>query len=256
MHVFLRYISALCLFLTGCSQQDSKKFEDKSARELITMAKNAYNSKSFLDAAKLFDEVERQHPYSDDALIAQLSAAKCYYLCKKYDDAIERFRAFVELHSGHSGVDEAYYMLGLCYYEQIPIVERDQTSCSEAKEAFEEVINRFPSSKYAKDAKMKLNFIQDHLAAKEMNIARYYQKNEHSPQAAINHYLDIATTYQTTSQIEEALFRLVECYITLGVREEAHNITRVFGHNYPKSSWYKKAYRLCLTYPILKSSTK
>ncbi len=238
------YIFFMAFLMSGCSEK-LENVEDKSPKDLLSLAQLSYKEKNFLRAARIFDEIDRQHPYSDDALTSLLMAGECYYLCKKYDEAIERFRSFIELHPGYEKIDYAYYMIGICYYEQIPIVERDQTPCLESKSAFEELLNRFPQSPYSKDAKMKMNLLNDHLAAKEMDIGRYYQIREHSPQSAIARYKIVVDAFQTTPQIQEALYRLVECYISLGLLSEAQKYASILGHNYQNSSWYEKAFRLC-----------
>lgn len=232
----------LTLFLSGCSDKDDV-FVDKPVEELYTMALDHLKGKSYTKAAKAFAEVERQHPYSNLALKAQIMSAYCYYEAKKYDEAIDAFQIFIQLHPGHDDVAYAYYMVGLCFYEQIPILERDQQPAEKSMAAFNEVLNRFPTSNYSKDARFKLDLIKDHIAAKEMDVGRFYL-SKGSYVAAMNRFKAVIQNYQTTGQAEEAMYRLVECYIAVGVNEQAIATTAVLGHNYPNSQWYSYAYSL------------
>ena len=249
MHIFqypLRKKIITSLFsivlLTACSEKD-ELYSDRPAEDLYTEALARLNEQSYTKAAKSFAEVERQHPYSNWALRAQIMSAYCYYEAKKYDEAIDGFQIFIQLHPGHAEVAYAYYMMGLCFYEQIPILERDQQPAEKAMNAFNEVLNRFPTSLYAKDARFKIDLVKDHLAGKEMDVGRFYL-TKRSYVAAINRFKTVVEQYQTTSQIEEALYRLIECYLSLGVRDQALASAAVLGHNYPKSSWYENAYGL------------
>ena len=174
----------------------------------------------YTKAAKAFAEVERQHPYSNWALKAQIMSAYSYYEAKKYDEAIDGFQIFIQLHPGHADVSYAYYMIGLCYYEQIPILERDQQPSEKSMEAFNEVLNRFPTSIYAKDARFKIDLIKDHMAGKEMEIGRYYL-TKGSYVAAINRFKFVVENFQTTAQEEEALYRLIESYALLNPTDSA-----------------------------------
>lgn len=229
-------------FLTACSEKD-EAYVDLPVEDLYTRAQERLKERSYTKAAKAFAEVERQHPYSNLALKAQILSAYSYYEAKKYDEAIDGFQVFIQLHPGHADVAYAHYMIGLCFYEQIPILERDQQPAEKSMNAFNEVLNRFPTSIYAKDARFKIDLIKDHTAAKEMDVGRFYLKNG-SYVAAINRFKTVVETYQTTSQAEEALYRLVECYIAVGVRDQAIASAAVLGHNYPNGQWYASAYAL------------
>lgn len=211
--------------------------------DLYSEAAQRLNSGSFSKAAESFAEVERQHPYSNWALRAQLMSGFAYYQAKKYDEAIESFSVFIGLHPMHKDVAYAHYMIGICYYEQIPITSRDQRSTEKALAAFKEVISRYSDSPYAKDAKIKLDFIHDHLAGKEMEIGRYYQK-QGNHLAAVNRFKVVVDVYQTTTHTPEALHRLVESYLGLGLLEQAKASAAVLGHNYPGSTWYQESYAL------------
>lgn len=232
------------MFLAACSTVlDEKELQGKSADDLYNMALKLYQEKSYIRAAKTFAEVERQYPYSNLAIKAQLSSAYLYYMAKKYEEAIENYRVFIQLHPSHAEVAYAYFMLGMCYYEQIPTVDRDQQMTQKAYDAFDEVVRRFPNSKYARMAKLKIDLVRDHLAASEMEVGRYYLSKK-SYLAAINRFQKVIDNYQTTSHVPEALHRLVECYSALNIKGQAQVTASVLGHNYPTSSWYNDSYSL------------
>lgn len=230
----------LVFFLTSCAD-DSEKFDEMSVEQLYLMAVDRMEAKKYKEAGAAFSEVERQHPYSDWSLNAQIMTGYAYYLAKKYEDADEAFQVFISLHPGHEYVPYAMYMQGLVAYEEIPIVERDQTPAKESADAFNKLINRFPDSKYAKDARLKIDFIRDHLAAKEVEVAHYYQqKGAHL--AAINRLKGVVKDYESSAQIPEALYRLVISYLALGLSVEAKAGAAVLGHNHNSSTWYTQAY--------------
>ena len=239
----------LCLMLVVLSGCTSKKDKidpltvDRPADQLFNDAVKADKDGEYSKAIKLYSEVERQHPYSDFATQAQIRQAEVAYENLKYDDAIIAIDRFVELHPGHPNVDHAYYLKALCFYEQITDVRRDQAMTESALDALNTVITRFPDSKYARDAILKRDLVVDHLAGKEMDIGRYYQKKEEYS-AAINRFLNVVKNYQTTTHTPEALHRLVECYTVLGLKNEATHVAAVLGHNYPGSEWYKDTYSL------------
>lgn len=233
-------VSLLCL--AGC-QDSEEAYEEKPVEVLYNDAMQRLHGGHFSKAAERFAEVERQHPYSNWAIRAQLMSGFAYYQAKKYDEAIESFSVFMGLHPMHKDVPYAQYMIGICHYEQVPISSRDQQPTQKALDAFQEVINRYPDSPYAKDAKVKLTFIHDHLAGSEMEVGRYYQK-QGNHLAAVNRFKVVIEEYQTSSHITEALFRLVESYLSLGLIDQAQASAAVLGHNYPGSSWYKDAFAL------------
>ena len=231
-------------FLSGCLNKDEEEsFSDRPVEALYNEAVDELEKGNFTRAAKKFTDVEQQHPYSDLALHAQINGAHAYYQAKKYDEAIEGFTVFMRLHPSHPDVAYAQYMLGICAYEQMPIVERDQKTAEQALSAFEDVVRRFPTSAYAKDAKIKVAFIQNHLSGKEMDIGRYYQSQK-SYLAAINRFKDVINRFQTTAMVPEALHRLVECNLALGLVDEAQRLAAVLGHNYPNNQWYVDTYNL------------
>jgi outer membrane protein assembly factor BamD len=205
---------------------------------LEQMQEGAYRT-----AAKTFGEVERQHPYSAWATKAQLMQAYAQYQRNAYDEAVNAAQRFITLHPGHKDAAYAYYLVALCNYEQIIDVRRDQTNTQKALAALEEVSKRFPGTAYAQDAAAKATLARDHLAGKEMEVGRYYLKKG-SYLAGINRFKRVITEYQQTSHTPEALYRLTEGYLALGIRSEAQTAAAVLGHNYPNSQWYQDAYAL------------
>ena len=194
-------------------------------------------------AAALFDEVERQHPYSPWARRAQLMSAFSYYVAGDYNKTVASAQRFLSIHPGNKDAPYAYYLIALSYYEQISDVQRDQKITEQALTALREVNRRFPQSQYAADARLKIDLVEDHLAGKEMEIGRYYQRSGRWIAAQIR-FQNVIDTYQTTSHAPEALYRLVESSLANGVRPEAVKYAAVLGANYPGSEWYEKAYDL------------
>lgn len=241
----------LCLMLVvaagllgGCSGDDSETLPpDLPAEDLYAQGQNYLAEGNFKEAAKSFEEVERQHPYSQWATRGQIMAAYSYYEANQYEESVAASERFIELHPGHKDVAYAYYLMGMCYYEQISDVGRDQEMTQRSQEAFDELIRRFPESDYSQDAELKVDLIRDHLAGKEMQIGRYYQRREFWL-ASINRFQTVVEQYQTTTHVPEALHRLTESYLALGMTEEAQASAAVLGYNYPGSDWYQRAYAL------------
>ncbi len=232
------------LSLGACgTAKEVKAPEQESAESLFDQALDAMDKELYLEATRLFEEVERQHPYDQLATRAQLMASFASYQDARYDDAILSLNRFISLHPGNQDIDYAYYMKALCYYDQISDVRRDQDMTLLAQDALETLITRFPKSDYRRDAQLKLDLTRDHLAGKEMEIGRYYL-NRDFVNAAINRFRSVITDYQTTTHVAEALHRLVECYLTLGLRDEALRVASVLGYNYPGSIWYERSYQL------------
>jgi outer membrane protein assembly factor BamD len=194
-------------------------------------------------AAKKFEEVDRQHPYSEWARKSLLMSAYSYYDAKNYDETISSAKRYISLHPGTSDSAYAMYLVGASYFDQIPDVSRDQGRTEKAMAALEEVIRKFPDSEYAASARRKIEGARDQLAAKEMTIGRYYEDKKNFI-GAINRFKVVVTRYQTTRHVEEALMRLTECYLTLGIAPEAQTAAAVLGHNFPDSPWYKDAYQM------------
>jgi outer membrane protein assembly factor BamD len=225
----------------GGSKDDT--FTEQPVEVLYNRALDDLGRQEYKAAAKEFEEVDRQHPYSVWATKAQIMAAFTYYQSNKYDDAIIALDRFIQLHPGHRDIPYAYYLKGLCFYEQISDVGRDQRITQQALDALSEVAKRFPDSPYARDARLKVELCIDHLAGKEMAIGRYYQ-HQHQYVGAINRYRLVIERYQTTTHVPEALHRLVESYLALGVQSEAKETAAVLGHNFPGSDWYADSYFL------------
>ncbi len=240
-----RFLALVCfvLMLAACAGKDDEMLPDKPPEELYGMATELMDKKDFLKAANAFEEVERQHPYSQWATRAKLLAAFARYQAMDYDDAIDTFERFIQLHPGNPNVAYAYYMRALCYYERLADVRRDQTNAQYALKALQDVISRFPETTYARDAALKLALVNDHLAGAEMEVGRNYIKQKLYT-AAIGRFKTVVDSYQTTSHVPEALHRLVECYLALGVPNEAKAVAAVLGHNFPGSQWYQDSYAL------------
>lgn len=236
-------ILCLSVGLANCAKDEASIYLERSVEDIYNYAMDLLLDKDYQMAALTFEEVERQHPYSMWATKAQLMSSYAHYLDNNYDDSVIAAERFVSLHPGHDDTAYAYYLLGLCYYEQISDVGRDQKMTVKALEAFESVVRRYPTSKYSRDAKLKMDLARDHLAGKEMEIGRTYQSLEFYV-AAINRFRNVVERYQTTSHVPEALYRLTESYLALGVTKEAEVAAAVLGHNFPGSDWYATSYAL------------
>ncbi len=229
-------------------------FGDKDAAISDDPADRLYNEGLYLlntkhdykTAAKKFEEVDRQHPYSEWARKSLIMSAYAYYEGRDYDEAITAAKRYVTLHPGSSDAAYAQYLIGSSYFDQIPDISREQGRTERAVQALEEVARKFPNSEYAVSAKKKVDVARDNLAGKEMDIGRWYQQR-HDYVGAINRFKVVVTQYQTTRHVEEALYRLAEVYIALGIAGEAQTAAAVLGHNFPDSRWYKDAYALVKT---------
>lgn len=245
MRVFKTIVPLIAvLAVAACSSTEKKKeVEDRPVESLYNEAAASMDAGEYDHAAQMFEEVERQHPYSQWATQAEQMAAFAYYKDSRYDEAILTLDRFIELHPGNKDIDYALYLKALCYYEQISDVARDQAMTKAALDAFETLIRRFPDSKYTRDGTLKRDLTLDHLAGKEMEIGRYYL-NRGQVNAAMNRFRTVVTDYQTTMHVPEALHRLVEAYMTLGLKDEATRVAAVLGYNYPGSPWYEDSYKL------------
>ena len=228
---------------SACTAVEEPEYVERPVAEIYNRAMDLMQSTNFGAAANEFDEVERQHPYSVWATKAQLMAAYAYYQSNRYDDAIIALDRFTQLHPAHRDAPYAYYLKALSYYEQISDVARDQRMTQLALGALDEVVKRFPESEFARDAKIKIDLTYDHLAGKEMEIGRYYLKQRHYL-AAINRFRVVVDEYETTTHIPEALHRLTEAYLALGIDAQARKTASVLGHNFPGSEWYVNSYEL------------
>jgi outer membrane protein assembly factor BamD len=229
--------------LAGCSGSKQDEYVERPVEELYNQAQDLLEAGDDKSAGQAFEEVERQHPYSQWATRAQLMSAYAYYEANSYDEAVAAAQRFIELHPGHQDVPYAYYLIGISYYEQISDVGRDQKMTEQALAAFDELRRRFPDSEYAKDAELKADLARDHLAGKEMSIGRYYLRRGQYL-AAINRFRNVVERYQTTTHVPEALHRLTEAYLALGLDQEAQKNAAVLGYNFPSSPWYQDSYAL------------
>ena len=245
--------------LSACSDTgDDKKdatYVERPVEQIYADAWKQINNHNWEDAAKQFDEVERQHPYSIWARRAMLMSAFCYYQANKYTDATNTADQYIALHPGSKEVAYAFYLKAMSLYEQIVDVGRDQTTTEQALTALQDVVQRFPNSEYARDASLKIDLTLDHLAGKEMEVGRYYL-TRHDYIGAINRFKTVVQRYQKTSQIAEALERLTEAYYALGVYNEAKTAAAVLGANYPGSPWYQDAYDLLVTHNLKPEADK
>jgi outer membrane protein assembly factor BamD len=235
-------IAALAIAVAGCSRDKINYFEADVAT-LYGKAREFMAAGQFRFAAVTFDEIERQHPYSIWARQATLMAAYNHYLSNDYDTAILSAQRFLALHPGNQHAPYAYYMIASCFYEQIADVARDQMLTEQALRAFGELVRRYPDSEYATDALLKIGLAEDHLAGKEMTVGRFYM-NAQEYLAAVNRFQVVIDNFQTTSHVPEALHRLVENYISMGITSEATKAAAVLGHNYPQSEWFRYSYEL------------
>ncbi|MDJ0686387.1 MAG: outer membrane protein assembly factor BamD [Alphaproteobacteria bacterium] len=231
-------------FIAACtSEETARPYVEQPVEILYNDALDALEAEDFVGARSSFEEVDRQHPYSIWATKAQLMAAYVYYLNDEYDDAIIALDRFIDLHPGNPDAPYAYYLRGVSYYEQIVDIGRDQKITRLALESLQEVTQRFPDTPYARDASLKIDLTLDHLAGKEMEIGRFYQdRGEYL--AAINRFRTVIERYQTTTHVPEALHRVVESYLAVGVTDEAQSAAAVLGHNFPGSEWYSDSYAL------------
>ena len=239
----LRLLVATALVLVACEGAGGPEYVEEPVEDLYNEAMDLLGAGRRQEAAEVFDEVERQHPYSPWATKAQLMAAFAHYQKDQYDEAIIALDRFISLHPGNKDIAYAYYLKGLCYYEQISDVGRDQKMTELALRALNDIVTRFPDSKYARDAQLKMDLTRDHLAGKEMEIGRYYQKRGHYL-AGINRFRTVVESFQSTTHVPEALHRLTESYVALGVTEEAQSAAAVLGYNFPGSEWYLDSYAL------------
>jgi len=233
--------------LAGCAHGGKKKadtrFIARDVDTLYSLAIDRLDRKQYKLAAQLFDEVERQHPYSVWARRAELMSAYSYYLARSYSDSIKSAQRFLSIHPGNRDAPYAYYLIAVDYYEQINDVTRDQKITSQALDALGELIRRYPDTRYAADARLKIDLVNDHLGGKEMEIGRFYQRRSQWL-ASIYRFRIVIDKYQTTTHVPEALERLTESYLAMGLPNEAKNAAAVLGANYPGSKWYERAYNL------------
>jgi outer membrane protein assembly factor BamD len=232
--------------LGACSMfnKDDDKPIDEAADRIYNEGLYNLNEKhNAVAAAKKFEEVDRQHPYSEWARKSLIMSSYAYYQAGNYDDSVAAAQRYITLHPGSPDAAYAQYLIAASYYDEIPDITRDQSRTEKALAALEEVTRKSPDTEYATSARQKIEVARDQLAGKEMQIGRYYlDRRDYT--GAINRFKVVVTKYQTTRHVEEALERLTEAYMSLGIVEEAQTAAAVLGHNFPDSAWYKRAYTL------------
>ncbi|WGF86204.1 outer membrane protein assembly factor BamD [Marinivivus vitaminiproducens] len=238
------FLGLVLVSLAGCSgASEEDNYVELPVEDLYNAAQDSLQAGRYREAARTFEDVDRQHPYSTWATQAQLMTAYAYYENDNYDEAISAAERFIQLHPGSPDAAYAYYLRGISYYERISDVGRDQAMTNQALSAFNDLISRYPDSTYARDAQLKVDLANDHLAGKEMEIGRYYLDRS-EPIAAVNRFQRVVDSYQTTTHVPEALHRLTEAYLMLGMVDEAEQSAAVLGYNYPGSEWYQDSYQL------------
>lgn len=231
------------MMVSACSSNSEDRYVARDVEVLYNLAHDFLDRNRYKLAAAGFDEVERQHPYSIWARRAQIMAAYSHYESANYDDAILAAERFLSLHPGNSSAPYAYYLIALSHYEQIGDIRRDPQETYDAQEALVEIIRRYPDSEYARDARLKLDLTNDHLAGQDMEVGRFYLKRREFL-AAAQRFRTVVIDYQTTSHVPEALHRLVEASLAMGIEPEAQRIAGVLGYNYPGNKWYGYSYDL------------
>ena len=238
--------SLLALSITACqagNRNEEIAYVERPVERIYNLALTELDKRDYVEAVALFNEVERQHPYSEWARRSALMSAYASYEARRYDDAISTAQRFIALNPAADDAAYAYYLIGVSYFDQIVDVGRDQNTTELAKASLTDVVRRFPESDYARDAGLKLDMVEDQLAGKEMEIGRWYlRRNQHL--AAVNRFRTVVKDYETTGHTPEALHRLVETYLSLGLKQEALAAGAVLGYNYPNSVWYRDSHRL------------
>ncbi len=246
----------VALALSACAGKPKKPdvaYEERPVELLYATGAQKLDKHQWNDALRYFDEVERQHPYSEWSRRSVLMEAFAHYEAGQYEDAIAAADRFTSLYPGNASASYAYYLKAVCYFEEISDVGRDQAATEQAQLALREVVKRYPQTEYAVDAKLKIDLVQDQLAGKEMAIGRWYLR-QGNPLAAMGRFRTVLDRFQSTTHTPEALYRLVEANLTLGLRDEATKDGAVLGFNFPGDRWYKEAYDL-LTAKGLKPAT-
>ncbi|MCX5497130.1 outer membrane protein assembly factor BamD [Kaistia dalseonensis] len=230
--------------LAGClTKKDDVDEPDIPAGQLYNQALALMQNGKLKQAAARFDEVDKQHPYTEWARKALIMSAFTNYRLGNYDETVSAAKRYISLYPSSPDAGYAQYMIGQSYFKQIPDVTRDQDATQRALQAMQEVIDKYPTSEYVDDAQRDIIIARDQLAGKEMQIGRYYLERREYP-AAINRFKIVVTQYANTRQVEEALYRLTSAYLAMGIVQEAQTAAAVLGHNFPNSSWYKDAYSL------------
>jgi outer membrane protein assembly factor BamD len=228
---------------TNNANKDAANYRERTVEQIYTDGWRAINAGAWDVCAAQFNEVDRQHPYSVWARRAMLISAFCAYQANAYANAIATADQYISLHPGSPEVAYAFYIKAIALYEQIVDIGRDQSNTEGALVALQDVVQRFPDTEYARDATLKIDLTNDHLAGKEMAVGRYYlTRGDYI--GAINRFRTVVDQYQTTPQIAEALERICEAYYSMGLDSEAQTAAAVLGRNYPGSGWYKDAFNI------------
>lgn len=236
-------ILAGCQTGGGAARNKAPVYVERPVELLYNEARDQLSKRRYSEAIMGFEEVDRQHPYSEWARRSLLMSAYAQYQQNKYEDAVAGAQRYVALYPGSESAPYGYYLIAMCYFEQIVDVGRDQRMTELALASLNDVVQRFPQTEYARDARLKIEMTQDQLAGKEMEIGRFYLTGDQHL-AAIGRFRRVVDLYQTTSHVPEALHRLVEAYVSLGILPEATKIGAVLGYNYPGSEWYEASYEL------------
>ncbi len=240
-------ISGAALSVAGCGDTASTavtaQSETQKATQLLADAQQKFDAKDYKAAAKDADEMGRLYPYAKEASNANLLALHAYYKNAEYDLAIGSGKRFLELYPAHPQAVQVQMIMALCYYDRLPEVTRDQTVAEQAEQAFKILISRYPTTPEATDAKAKLQNVREHLAGHSMSVGRYYMAQRNLP-AALARFKLIVANYQDTMHVQEALYRITEAALMLGITDEARRAAATLGANYPESVWYKDAYAL------------
>lgn len=240
-HQLQKYLF-ICLtgLLVGACAGDDDTIPDQPVEQLYMQGFNYFKEKKYAESARYFDEIDRQHPYSVWAPRAQIMAAYAFYSENKYDDAVLTLDRFIQLHPGNRNIVYAYYLKGLCYYEQVSDISREQKMTEEALSTFQEILLRYPNSVYTADINKKLQELEAHLAGKEMAVGRYYLK-QHEYIPAMNRFQTVLLEHPQTNQTPEALYRLTACYTALGMARQAAQTEQLLRQHYPSDNWTQKA---------------
>jgi len=247
-------------FLTGCSSKGDNRLglstdlANLPPDKLYNAGIDSLQTGRYADAVTRFDAVEQNYPYSTWSTKAQLMHGYAEYKRGDYDDAVSALERYIQLHPSNPDTAYAYYLRGLSYYEQISDIERDQANTQKALDALNDVVIRYPDTAYARDANLKIDLCRDHLAGKEMAVGRWYE-GQHLYVAALNRYQTVVTDYQTTNHTPEALERITEVYLAMGLPDEAKRTAAVLGYNYPGNEWYQKAYSLLIDNGVVPDKT-
>ena len=239
--------ATIFILLSNCSENqvgiDNSPSEDKAAEEIFNSGEKEILRKRYGDAAEKFTEVERLYPYSDWAKRALIMQVYSFHKDQSYENVVSAANRFIEFHPNDKDVPYAYYLIGLSYYDQVLAIGRDQELAKEALVVFSLITKEYPESKYASSSQIRFNFLRDHLASKEMEVGRYYLKRSHYA-PAINRFRGVIEEFPTTSQVPEALHRLVEAYLSLGLVNEAQTAGAILGYNYRSTEWYDRTFAL------------